>query len=113
MNPNKWMYFGIVSKNVPLQATSYDTSTTFGWTTHGFVIQNGSGQAGYGNYKSDMVQNDVLELFLDCDRRTIRLTNERTSNKHEIAVNMAECPFPWQLSIGLHYQNDRVRCLSA
>jgi hypothetical protein len=113
MSLNNWMYFGIVSKNAPLQASSYNTSTTFGWITNNHVSLNGFLQGGYNNYKSDMVQNDTLELFLDCDRRMIRLTNERTSNKHEIPVNITGCPFPWQLSIGLYYQNDRVRCLSA
>jgi hypothetical protein len=113
MSPSNWILFGIVSKNVPLQESSYTTPTTFGWTTHSYVFLNGSGQLGYNGYKSDIIQNDTLELFLDCDRRTIRLTNERTNNTHELDINVAQCPFPWQLHIGLFHQNDRVRLLPA
>jgi hypothetical protein len=111
MNRNNWMYFGIVSKNVSLQDRSSNTPTTFGWTTQSFVFLNGSGHSGYNGYKSDMAQNDILELFLDCDGQKIRLTNERTNNIHEIDVNVTQCPFPWQVHIGLKYQNNRIRYL--
>ncbi len=108
---SNWTYFGIVSKNIPLEDSPYNTPTTFGWTTNGAVLRNGSVQLGYNGYNSDMAQNDILELFLDCDRQKIRLTNERTNNTHEIDVNMTQCPFPWQVYIGLYFQNDRIRYL--
>jgi hypothetical protein len=111
MHPFNWMFFGIVSKNTPLEGNSYITPTNFGWNTGGGVSINGSHIAGYKGYKSDMAQSDTLELFLDCDRRMIRLTNERTNNKHELDVNVDQCPFPWQLHVGLYYQNDQVRYL--
>jgi hypothetical protein len=111
MSSSNWMHFGIVSKNVPLQEYSYTTPTTFGWITHGYVVLNGSGPL--SGYKSDTTQNDTLELFLDCDRRMILLTNERTNSTHKLDVNVTQCPFPWQLHIGLQHQNDRIRLLSA
>jgi hypothetical protein len=107
---SNWMYFGIVSKNVLLQETSYTTPTNFGWVSNGYAILN---VVATSRYTSDVMQNDIIELFLDCDRQMIRLTNERTNNKHELNVNVAECSRPWQLHIGLHYQNDRVRYLPA
>jgi hypothetical protein len=111
MHPSNWMFFGIVWKNTPLQEASYITPTNFGWNTRGYVSVNGSSLAEYKGYKSDMAQSDTLELFVDCDRRVIRLTNERTNNKHELDVNVDQCPFPWQLHVGLYYQNDQVRYL--
>jgi hypothetical protein len=111
MSPQNWIYFGIVSKNIPLQECSSKTPTAFGWATNSYVFRGGSGQSQYNGYKSDMAQNDTIEVFVDCDRQKIRLTNERTNNKHELEVNVTECPFPWQLHIGLVYQNDRVRYL--
>ena len=36
------MYFGIVSKNTPLQERSYSTPTNFGWTTNNYVLLNNS-----------------------------------------------------------------------
>jgi len=112
-NSSNWIHFGIVSQNVPLQETSYTTRTTFGWITHGYVVLNAAATSGYNGYRSDVIENDTVELFLDCDRRKICLTNERTNNKHELDVNVTQCPFPWQIHIGLYYQNYRVRYLSA
>lgn len=108
---SNWMYFGIVSKTAPLQVTSCDTPTTFGWVTNSYACFNSTPRLGYNGYKSDINQNDIIELFLDCDQRKISLTNERTNKKHEIDVNVTQCPFPWNVHIGLHYQNDRVRYL--
>jgi hypothetical protein len=111
MHQSNWMYFGIVSKDAPLQVYSYNTPTTFGWTTHGYTILNASAQENYKGYTSNVKQDDTLELLLDCDRRTICLTNERTNKKHELDIDVVAYPFPWQLIIGLQYQYDRIRLL--
>ena len=81
-------YFGIVSKNTPLQETSCLTTISFGW-----VLLNGSGQLGY---KYAILQDNILELFLGCDRQMIRVITERTNDKHELDVTMITCSFPWQ-----------------
>ena len=107
----KWMHFGVVSKNIVLQASSYNTPTTFGWNANSYVICNGVGVGNLG-YLCDILANDIIKLFIDSDRQLIRLTNERTNYQHEIQVNINQCPFPWRVHIGLHYQNDRVRILS-
>lgn len=110
---SNWMFFGIVSKNTPMQEISYTTPTTFGWITNNYVIRCDPGQKGYNGYQSDMEQNDTIELSIDCNRHTISLTNIRTNKKHELDVDLTKCPFPWQLHFGLHYENDRIRCLKS
>ena len=111
MSASNWICFGIVSKNVPLQETSHSTPTTYAWITNSIVILCGSVHQRHSGYQSDIRKNDIIELFLDCDRHRIYLTNERTNKTHELDVDLAKCPFPWQLQFGLHYLNDRIRHL--
>jgi hypothetical protein len=108
---HKWHLIGIVSKNTPLQATAYDTPTTFGWIANNFVCLNGKLHSDYNGYQSNIEKNDIIELFIDCTRRTIRLTNERTQVTHELIVDATLCPFPWQIQLGLYYARDRIRLL--
>ncbi|CAF3643165.1 unnamed protein product [Rotaria sp. Silwood1] len=112
LDGNKWAFFGIVSKNAAIQRQSYYTLTTYGWAGRNQVYLNGVQNIGFGGYRSDMEVNDVLELFVDCDRQRICLTNERTHSSYELDVNVAKCPFPWQLNFCLTYPHDRVHFLS-
>lgn len=108
---HKWNLIGIVSKNTPLRATAFNTPTTFGWISNDFVCLNGKVHADYNDYKSDMEKNDIIELSIDCNQRTIRVTNERTHSTHELHVDIVQCPFPWQIQLGLYYSKDRIRLL--
>ena len=109
MNPLNWIYFGIVSKDIPIQEHSSTTPTTYGWTTRGAMFRNDRGQTLDNSYNKDIIQNDTIELMLDCDRKSIYLTNERTRSKNELEVDVTQCPFPWQLHVGLSFRKDRVR----
>jgi hypothetical protein len=51
----------------------------------------------------------MIELVIDCDRRIMRLTNERTCQTQDLNVNLNTCPFPWQFFVTLSNANDRVR----
>ncbi|CAF2867495.1 unnamed protein product [Rotaria sp. Silwood2] len=108
---HKWNLIGIVSKNSSLQATAYNTPTSFGWIANNFVCLNGKLFSDFNGYKSDIEKNDIIELFIDCNRHTIRLTNERTHYTHELTIDAALCPFPWQIQLGLYYAKDRIRLL--
>ena len=110
---SNWILFGIVSKNTPLQETSHNTPTTFGWITNNFVVRSAVLEEEYNGYQCDIALNDTVELFLDCDCHKIRLTNERTNKRHELDVDLTKCPFPWQFHFGLYYHNDRIRILSS
>jgi hypothetical protein len=111
MDARDGIYFGIVSKNIPLQETTHSTPTTFGWISHGRLIRNGCDVHEGNEHQCNMVKNDTIEVFLDCDQQIIRLTNTRTNSTSELKVDVNQCPFPWQMHIGLYYENDRVRFL--
>lgn len=104
----KWAFFGIISKDAAIEQHSYFTATSYGWAGGDQVYLNGKQKIRYGNYKSDMTTNDTLELSVDCDRRKIQLTNERTRSKYELDVDIAKCPFPWQLSFCISHSRDRI-----
>lgn len=108
---HKWNLIGIVSKHVALHPTAYNTPSTYGWISNNFVCINGKLFAEYDGYKSDIDKNDTIELIVDCTRKAIRLTNERTQHSHELTVDTALCPFPWQVQLGLYYSKDRIRLL--
>jgi hypothetical protein len=108
---HKWNLLGIVSKNIPIQATAYNTPTSFGWIANDFVCLNGKLHSDYNGYKSDIEKNDIFELIIDCNQQRIRLTNERTQATHELIIDTTLCPFPWQIQLGLYYSKDRIRLL--
>jgi len=89
-----------------------------GKTSYGFAGEDGVWCDGRcmtksNGYKSDFEANDTIELFINCDQRKIRMTNEQTRSTHTLDVDMAKCPFPWKLSVGLlHSAGGRIRILS-
>jgi len=112
-NSSKWIFIGIISKDTSMQSNSYGSSSSYGWAGGSQVYLGGVQQGGYKNFKDDIEQNDIMELFCDCDKRIIRLTNERTKSVHELPIDINKCPFPWQIHVNLHYQNDCVRILAS
>jgi hypothetical protein len=113
LDPDKWVFFGIVSKNAPIRAVSITTPTAYGLAGQDGICLNGVYQNTNKNgYKSDMEVNDTIELFIDCDHQILRLTNERTHSSHELNIDIIKCPFPWQLLLGLCCSaGDRIRIL--
>jgi hypothetical protein len=107
----KWVFIGIVSKDVPMIENSCFSQSSCGWTGDNAVYLNGACWLGYNNYKSDTQKNDIVELFIDCDLRIIRLKNERTQSVHTLQIDINLCRFPWQLNCILYYSNDRLRIL--
>lgn len=107
----KWNFIGIVSAGIPIQATPFNTPTSFGWISNNFVCLNGKLHGDYNGYESEMEKNDTIELVLDCQQRKIRLTNERTNHSHELLIDANLCPLPWQIQLGLYYSKDRIRLL--
>jgi hypothetical protein len=108
---NKWIFIGIVSKGVTMEATSYTSRSSYGWAGRDQVYLDGRKHNEFNGYKCDLEKNDILELFIDCDQRIIQLRNERTQSVHELRIETSKCPFPWQLNFNLHYLNDRIRIL--
>jgi hypothetical protein len=110
---NKWLFIGIISKDVPIQTASYESPSSYGWAGINRVFIDGVYKPGFDYYKSDVEKDDIVELLVDCDNRIICLTNERTNSTFELDIDLDQCPFPWQLNLNLHWANDRVRLLPA
>ncbi|CAF1314502.1 unnamed protein product [Rotaria sordida] len=107
---NGWSLFGIISKSSPLQEHSYSSPSCYGWYNGDyFVYRNGQSVGGQGH---DAVENDIVNLTIDCDHRLIRLINERTNRTLELLVDIDKCPFPWQLHLNLNLAPTRIRILS-
>lgn len=59
----------------------------------------------------EIIQNDIVDLLIDCDQRTIKLKNERTKEIIELSVDINKCPFSWQFHLNLYATNTQVRIL--
>lgn len=107
---NGWILFGIISQSSPLQIHSYTSPSCYGWYNGAqFVYAAGKAIGGPG---CDAIQNDTIHLVIDCDKRLIRLINERTRLIQELTVDIEKCPFPWQLHLNLNLAPTRIRLLS-
>ncbi|CAF0914856.1 unnamed protein product [Didymodactylos carnosus] len=103
--------FGLISSSIPVQETSISSKATYGWVP-GKSKQawlKGSGSSEYGGYDGDVVENDVIGLLLNCDKKTIQLSTKRTNKLYQIPIDVHSCPFPWQLYLSLYEVGDIVR----
>lgn len=104
-----WMFIGINSRLIPLQNQSYSSLSSYGWSSDNY---NWSAGEQFDNNCIEMINNDIINLFIDCDNRIISMINQRTRIKHILPVVIDDCPFPWQLHVVLQEPNSRLRILS-
>jgi hypothetical protein len=109
---NSWTFLGINSKSTPLQNNSCNSKSAYGWTSNNCLCSNGSHRSNTSASSIEMKTNDIITLIFNCDTRKISMINQRTNRKHELDVNLDNCPFPWQLHVILYEPNSRVRILS-
>jgi hypothetical protein len=110
-NINKWIFFGVISHKVTMQSNTWAISSCYGWGGQDSTILNCAMHSGFNGYLCDFELNDIIELLLDCDNRTICMTNQRTKCTHRMNIDLIKCPFPWHFILNLFYPNDRVRIL--
>jgi hypothetical protein len=112
-NYNGYFSCGILSKTASievLQNVSKSHNLYYGRNNSGtFLSNNNNGLVYFTDLDGNTQKGDMVELFVDCDQRRIRLTNKGTNQRQDINVNLTACPFPWQFFITLLYANDRVR----
>lgn len=112
LGAQKWILFGIISKSAPFTPEAlYNSPYSCDWGGHDGVFTNGTYQRGLNGYKTDIEVNDVVTLFIDCNRRKISRTNERTGSNQELDIDLTKCPFPWQLSLNIYDPETRIRIL--
>jgi hypothetical protein len=96
---------GICSRNKPPKDSPfYNKPTTHGWFTHDYVITNGHGQGSHPIWPP-VNENDILELTINCDEKSLSILNERNQAQNSMEVDINQAPFPWCLLI-LHYDKD-------
>jgi hypothetical protein len=89
-------------------------SSIYRWGDYNDYFLAGQRQKPSGDvYCIHTQENDIIELILDCAKRTIRYTNERSQQSQELNIDMNKCSFPWQLYISLGGRGDQLRLLSA
>jgi hypothetical protein len=97
---------GICSQNKPPSGPSfYGNPTTHGWFIHGYAVTNGRcSSSGCPSVK----ENDILELTINCDGRSLSILNEKNRSQNSIQVNINEAPFPWCLLVLFERVGSRV-----
>jgi hypothetical protein len=108
---NLWIFLGINSKSTPLQQSSFSSKSAYGWCTNNYIYSNGSYQYNKTNSPIQMNTNDIITLIFDCDNHKISMVNEQTNVKHDLSVDINNCPFPWQLHVIFRQPNSRIRIL--
>ena len=65
-------------------------------------------------WSSTPIENDVLQLTIDCDKRILSLINERTKETtRDIQIDLKDkTQFPWCFYLVMANQGYRVRILS-
>jgi hypothetical protein len=114
-NPSKvWIFIGIISKVTLMGGNIFALSSIYRWGDYNDYFLAGQRQKPSGDvYCIHTQENDIIELILDCAKRTIRYTNERSQQSQELNIDMNKCSFPWQLYISLGGRGDQLRLLSA
>ena len=99
---DRWTSFGVVSKLKSIsRLTSNWSYQDYGWTSEDAFF-SGAEVSFPENFQDMSGQTTFeIELHLDCDNRKIIYVNRRTKNRRELDVDIAECPFPWQLEFYL------------
>ncbi|CAF4587627.1 unnamed protein product [Rotaria sp. Silwood2] len=110
-NNERWTFFGILYKHTT--ASGYDSvgKTAYGFSGQDNVWRDGSAKKGFNGYKSEFEINDIIEFIINCDQRTISLTNERTHKTFVLDVDITNCPFPWKLTVGLFFSPGDCICI--
>lgn len=100
---------GVCSQNrLPPGPQFYDKPTTHGWFIHGYVIKNGVGShSGWPKVN----ENDIIQLTINCDARSLTIRNENNRAESSLQVNINEAPFPWCLLLVMNCISDEVSLL--
>lgn len=113
-NPsNTWIFIGIISKETRMGGNLFASSSVYGWGDYDDYFIAGQRQKTSGDvFFIHTRENDIIELTIDCTKKTIRYTIERSQKSQEITVDTKKCPHPWQLYISLGGRGDQISLLN-
>ncbi|CAF3669040.1 unnamed protein product [Rotaria sp. Silwood1] len=114
-DPEYIMSFNIISKSISILNKKFHiVKSSYGWYTDDGICCYDVDMPSYKlGHDMDGEPTFEIELLIDCDNRKISYFNERTKNRREMNVDIAICPFPWQLVFNLYDVEDSVRLLSS
>ena len=106
---NELISFGIISKTEQIQNDLYTSSSSYGWSNQNQIYIGGK----LNNQQTiEIIQNDIVELLIDCDQKKIQLKNERLDRTMELDIDTEICPFPWLYYVNLQTSNTHLRILN-
>ncbi|CAF0901402.1 unnamed protein product [Didymodactylos carnosus] len=109
-----WIFVGIMSPSNGRREGADFLSSAYGWgganKRCAWVYLNGA-YNGYGGFDGDIINDDRLELTLNCNERKIELFNNRTKKRYEIPINVKMCSLPWTFAVEFGFRGDSVRIL--
>ncbi|CAF1415233.1 unnamed protein product [Adineta steineri] len=109
LDPYPWWFFGIISKSTPMQSNSTKSLSAYGWAGKNETFMNGQISKNMNGYTSDYLKDDIIELILDCNHRTIRMNNLRSTKSYKLNIDLTHCPFPWMIHLNLFHIQTRIR----
>ncbi|CAF1187776.1 unnamed protein product [Rotaria sp. Silwood1] len=111
LSNESWAFFGICYKDTTATGCGSIGKTGYGFSGQDNVWHDGSSKKEFNGYKSEFEINDIIELLINCDQRTISLTNQRTHKTHSLDVDITNCPLPWKLTVGLYFSPGDSICI--
>ena len=106
--PNCLVLMGIISQSISRYSDPYRNPTFHGWSTDDSPHLSSIVNLNCNRYQGSILRNDVFQLLLDCDQKFIRLTNQRTNYTCQLRVDIARCPFPWQVHVRILSYDTRI-----
>jgi hypothetical protein len=106
---NGWIAFGIIATQSERTPNNLCASpSSYGWSNQNQIYIGGQLTS---EETIEIIQNDIMELFIDCEQQKIGLKNERLDKTMELTIDINQCPFPWQYYVNLQTANTHVRIL--
>ncbi|CAF3669862.1 unnamed protein product [Rotaria sp. Silwood1] len=109
-----WIFIGICStidKSAFGDVRYHKLRSACGWSTNGDIWINGMGKR--IQWPGIPIENDIIQLTIDCDQKTLTLFNERTHEKtKQIQIDYQDKTlFPWCFYLVMANQGYKLRLL--
>jgi hypothetical protein len=109
------MFLGCTSFQRVYKKIDFTSPDIVGWSELNQIYEHGrcNSNCKKYNYNSFMIKtNDVLCITFDCDKKQIKLFNERLKTTSKLSVNTNKLPYPWRLLLVMVEEKDCVRILT-
>ena len=95
---NDGLFFGVISDLQQMTARATESPSAYGWRDFARIILDGKAHP-RAEVDKIIQTDDEMTLTLDCDKRQITLTHQRTKRDLQLPIDIKVCPFPWRLLV--------------